>query len=360
MLLTLPARAEKSPQAAADALVEKARAALAWNEHDSARRYVDAAIKMVPNHGGAQFLRCSMDIAEADAASRGFVDRETVTEDLKAAADSCGKAAESDHDPSRRSSVLAMRLRALLMCESWDDAATVFEALIAAAPDDGRLVGGYAAALDRAGHADESRAAMEQAATRGPEFDRATRFEFIWDRFDCKDEARLGPMIAKLQAEETDLRRRAVLDMLSELLTAQDESVMLGFLRLVDTDTLNRPELDKLWLTIAGPPNAAKINPSEANAELEARGLQLPVLLRKVAPVYPRTAQDQRLTGTVLVLARINVDGSVGPAWVVRATSLVFERSAIEAVLARRYAPARRGGEAIPLPFTIRIDFRFR
>jgi TonB family protein len=360
MLLTLPARAEKSPQEAADALVEKAQAALAWQELASARRYVDAAIKKVPNHAGAQFLRCSMDIAEADAASRGFVERKAVTEDLKVAADSCGQAAESNQDPARRASVLSLRLRALLMCESWDDAATVFEALIAAAPDDGRLVGGYAAALDRAGRADESRAAMERAATRGPEFDRAARFEFIWDRFDCKDEARLSPMIAALQGEETDLRRRTVLDVLGDALTEHDESALLGFLRLVETHTLNRQELDKLWLTIEGPPKPDQKGLPEAKAELEAKGIQLPVLLRKVAPVYPEIARVIRQTGRVLVLARINVDGSVAPAWIVRATSQLFEQPAIEAVLARRYTPAKRGGEAIPLPFTIRIDFRLR
>ena len=360
MLMTLPARAERSPQAAADALLEKARAALESYELASARWYVDAAIKKVPNHAEAQFLRCSMDIAEADDASRGFVARKKVTEYLKAAADSCGRAAESNQDVSRRASILGLRLRALLMSESWDDAATVFETLIAAAPDDGRLVGGYAAALDRAGRADESRAAMERAATRGPEFDRAARFEFIWDRFDRKDEARLRPMIATLQAEETDLRRRAVLDVLSDALTAHDESVLLGFLRLVNTDTLNRPELDRLWLTIAGPPKAKAKGPSETRAELEAKGIQLPVILRKVAPVYPPIALVRRETGTVLVLARINVDGSVGPAWIARATSLLFARSAIEAVLARRYTPATRLGEAIPLPFTIRIDFRLR
>jgi TonB family protein len=360
MLLTLPAHAGKSPQAAADALVEKARVAIKSYQLASARWYVEAAIKKVPNHAEAQFLRCSMDVAEADAAARGFVERKQVTEGLKAAADSCGQAAESNQDPSRRASLLGLRLRALLMGESWDDAATLFEALIAAAPDDGRLVGGYAAALDRAGRADDSRAAMERAERRGPEFDRAARFEFIWDRFDCKDDTRLRPMIATLRAEETDLRRRAVLEVLGDALTAQDESVLLGFLRLLDTDTLNRPELDKLWLTIAGPPMAKDEGASATRAELEAKGIQLPVAVRTVAPTYPEIARVRRQTGTVLVLARINVDGSVGPAWIARATSPVFAQSAIEAVLARRYTPATRLGEAIPLPFTIRVDFRFR
>src|SRR5258705_12469972 len=129
-----------------------------------------------------------MDVAEADAGSHVFVERKKVTEALKAAADACGKAEESNQEASRRASILGMRLRALLMSDSWDDAARVFEALITAAPDDGRLVGGYAATLDRAGRADESRAAMERTATRGPEFDRAARFDFIWDRFDRKDD----------------------------------------------------------------------------------------------------------------------------------------------------------------------------
>jgi TonB family protein len=360
LLLTSPARAEKSPQAAADSLVEKAQAALESYDFASARWYVASASKKVPNHAGAQFLRCSLDIAEADAAWRGFVEREKVTEALKAAADSCGQAAESNPDHSRRASSLRLRLRALLTSESWDDATRTFEPLIAAAPDDGRLVGGYAATLDRAGRADESRAAMERAAARGPEFDRAARFEFIWDRFDYKNDARLRPMIATLQQEETDLRRRAVLDVLGDALMARDERVLLGFLRLVDTDTLNRPELDKLWLTITEPPKGKEEEPSGTRGELEAKGIQLPVILRRVEPVYPEIARARRQSGKVIVLARINVDGSVGPAWIARATSPVFARSAIEAVLARRYTPATRLGEAIPLPYTIRIDFRLR
>jgi TonB family protein len=359
MLLTLPAHAAKSPQVAADALVLKAQAALESYDFASARWYVASAIKKVPNHAGAQFLRCVMDVAEADAASRGFIERKKVTEALKTAADSCGQAAESNEDASRRATLLGLRLRALLMIGSWDDATGVFEALIAGAPDDGRLVGGYAATLDRAGHADQSRAAMERAATRGSEFDRAARFEFIWDRFDRKDDARLVPMIATLQQEETDPRRRAVLDVLGTALTAHDESVLLGFLRLVENDTLNRPELDKLWLTIEGPPEAKEEEPAVVGAKLEAKGIQLPVVLQKVAPVYPEIARVRRQTGIVIVLARINVDGSVGPAWIVRATSPVFARSAIDAVLARRYSPATRSGEPIPLPFTIRVDFRF-
>lgn len=358
MLLTLPARAARSPQAAADALVEKAQAALESYDLATARWYVDSAMKKVPNHAAAHFLRCATDIAEADAASRGFVDRKKVTKTVQEAADTCGRAAESSDDPSRRTIVLRLRLRALLMCDSWDDATKVFEDLIAAAPDDGRLVGGYAAALDRAGRAAESGDAMERAATRGVEFDRAARFEFIWDRFDRKDGARLRSMIATLQVEETDLRRLAVLDVLGRALTVRDETVLLGFLRLVDTNTLNRPELDKLWLTITGPLEAEAQAAAEARAALEARGIQVPVVRRKVSPVYPEIARARRQTGRVIVLARINVDGSVGPAWIARTTSPVFARAALEAVLARRYSPATRAGEAIPLPFTIRIDFK--
>lgn len=201
---------------------------------------------------------------------------------------------------------------------------------------------------------------MERAALRGPEFDRAARFEFVWDRFDLKDEVRLRPMITTLRADETDPRRRAVLGVLDDAFIPDDESALLGFLGLVDAATLNRPELDKLWLTIAGWPKVKDEESGESNARLEARGIQLPVVTTKVAPGYPQVARARRQSGKVLVLARINVDGSVGPAWIARATSPVFARSAIEAVLARRYTPAKRSGEAIPLPFTIGVDYRLR
>ncbi len=346
-----------APRSAVDKLVDTAQAEFSAHRYYAAQRALDAALKRDPDHPGANFTRCTWAMFDADIASRGDTDRDKVVNQYRSAAAICGHAAERSDDASRESSALGLQLRALLACASWSDAAAVLELLIEGSPDDGRFVGGYAAALDRAGRTEESGAAMGRAAARGPEFDRAARFEFVWDRFEPDDAERIGSMIAALEGEETDPRRRAVLRVLHAALTAGDENLLLEFLELVETKTLNRPELDKLWLTIAGPPG-----PSEApwTRRLKAvpPDIELPVLVKRVDPVYPRAAARARVEGHVIVLARINVDGSVAPVWIVRTTSQDFVSAAVEAISARRYRPATRLGEPIAIPFTIRVAFK--
>jgi protein TonB len=85
-----------------------------------------------------------------------------------------------------------------------------------------------------------------------------------------------------------------------------------------------------------------------------------PRLVEGLEPVYPDAARRAYLEGRVIILAKIKVDGSVGSPWFVRGSHRIFAESAGKAVLTRRYTPATRNGEPIPIPFTIRIDFRFR
>jgi TonB family protein len=152
-----------------------------------------------------------------------------------------------------------------------------------------------------------------------------------------------------------------VLETLQSATGGADDNSLLRFLDLVASGVLTRPELDHLWEALVPDRRSQDLeNPAAANLRFEHRGVVLPQLVKQVNPVYPPAAQAAHLEGRVILLARINVDGTVGPSWVVRAAARVFAASAEEAVLARRYTPAQRNGEAIPLPFTIRVDFRLR
>lgn len=358
--LAAPAGAADTPDAKAEKHLDRARAYLAGGHHDMALASLKTAVKAAPDHPDANEMLCTLTMGRADADARGYTPVKTIVNELKDAAAACGHAADVSPDAASRTRLRNLRLRALMMVESWDEAAAVFETLIAASPDDGRLVGGYAAVLDHAGRIDESRAALDRAASRGADFDRAARFEFVWDRFECCKDPRLMPMVAALLAEETDPRRLAVLGVLHEGLAQHERAFLLRFLDLIDQATLNRPELDRLWWAIAGRPSDS--DRIRGTGYLEEQGIESPVLTQRVDPVYPAAARERRKSGRVIVLARINVDGTVSPVWVVRAptTSPEFAPAAVEAVLRRRYVAAKQHGEPIPLPWMIRVDFRTR
>ena len=348
------AKAPKGP----DAWVAQARIEVSAGRLDVARKYLETAIKREHAHADAHFLLCGVEAAEADRLVRGYGTREQVERELGEAANVCGMAAEHNPDPKRRSSILASRLRSQIDGERWAEAAGTFEALMAGAPDDGRLLGGYAAMLDRAGRPDESAAALERAATKGADFGRAARFEFVWDRYDRKD-AQLGPMIESLRAEESDPRKVAILDLMIHANQDEGDAVMLDFLDLVGSNVLAWAELDRLWKSVAGPVPRGESRPWTVGLKT-LEGLELPRLQEKTEPRYPEYERDQREEGRVELLARIEKDGTVGPIWVTRTSGPSFAAEAIKAVRDWRYVPARRAGEIVPFPWTIRVDFRLR
>jgi len=68
-------------------------------------------------------------------------------------------------------------------------------------------------------------------------------------------------------------------------------------------------------------------------------------LLQKVDPVYPQLMLAAKRTGTVVLDATINADGSIGDVKVLQSLGPLFDRSAMQAVKQWRYSPP--GFEAI-------------
>jgi TonB family protein len=340
-----------------DALLERARSEISSHRLVEARLTVRSILRKAPVHPEANAMLCGLMVTDADALATAGGREKSVNKKWNEAAAQCGRAAAVNTGEATEGSLQRLRLRALLRVKAWDDAAATFETLIAASPGDGRYVGGYAASLDWAGRGDEGRAALQAASGRGPDFDRAARFEFIWDRFDPADHARLRDMITSLKTEDTDPQHLAVLAVLETALGDGYMNALLGFLDLVDRGILSRPELEKLWTTISSPREG--VNDAQAE-KLDFADLELPTMLHQVDPIYPRSAVDRRISGKVIVLARINLDGTVNPAWIIQITDPVFAEASLRSVLARRYTPAKQKGEPIAFPFTIRVDFRIR
>ncbi len=80
------------------------------------------------------------------------------------------------------------------------------------------------------------------------------------------------------------------------------------------------------------------------------------VNLRTVRPVYPDHAKRAGLTGKVFLKFKINVDGTVSDAKVLKGDD-VFRQPAIDAVNQFRFKPAEIGGKPVPVWMSQRIVF---
>lgn len=74
-------------------------------------------------------------------------------------------------------------------------------------------------------------------------------------------------------------------------------------------------------------------------------GDYLPIV--KVAPIYPRRAQERGLSGYVIVEFTVTKLGTVADARVVESSNSVFDRSAVKAALKFKYKPKVVDGEPI-------------
>lgn len=81
-----------------------------------------------------------------------------------------------------------------------------------------------------------------------------------------------------------------------------------------------------------------------------------PTKIKDVRPVYPDVAQQARVTGVVIIEARIEPDGHVGQAHGLRSIPLL-DQAAIEAVLQWKFTPTLMNGQAVPVVMTVTVNF---
>jgi TonB family protein len=86
-------------------------------------------------------------------------------------------------------------------------------------------------------------------------------------------------------------------------------------------------------------------------------GVVLPEIVKKIEPVYPAYARDHRISGKVVLQATVMKDGSVHFVHILKSTDPSLNDAAVEAVRQWRYKPALKHGAAVPVQYTIRVDF---
>jgi protein TonB len=102
---------------------------------------------------------------------------------------------------------------------------------------------------------------------------------------------------------------------------------------------------------VAAPPPPPPARPMRVHA-----GMQAPVKVVHVDPIYPAIAQTARVQGVVILEAIIDERGLVKSVSVLRSIPLL-DRAAEDAVRQWRFTPARLNGEAVPVVMTVTVRF---
>ena len=81
-----------------------------------------------------------------------------------------------------------------------------------------------------------------------------------------------------------------------------------------------------------------------------------PTKVKDVAPVYPPIAQSARVQGTVIIEARVEPDGHVSNARVLRSIPLL-DKAAMDAVMQWEFTPTLVNGKPVPVVVTTTLQF---
>jgi protein TonB len=82
-----------------------------------------------------------------------------------------------------------------------------------------------------------------------------------------------------------------------------------------------------------------------------------PLKIRDVKPVYPEIARAAAVSGIVILEIRIDTEGSVTDARVLRSIALL-DQAALDAVYQWRFTPTVLNGQAVPVIMTVTVNFR--
>ena len=87
------------------------------------------------------------------------------------------------------------------------------------------------------------------------------------------------------------------------------------------------------------------------------KGMTPPKATHAPDPQYPEIPAYEERNGVVVMLVGINVHGHVEPVRVVRSSSKVFEKSAVDTVRKWKFKPAKKDGQAVPVQVTVEMKF---
>ncbi len=81
-----------------------------------------------------------------------------------------------------------------------------------------------------------------------------------------------------------------------------------------------------------------------------------PIKLKHVNPIYPADAKEKKITGVVILEARVEADGRILEARVLRSIP-ELDQAALDAVKQWEFTPSVADGEATPVMMTITVQF---
>jgi len=85
-------------------------------------------------------------------------------------------------------------------------------------------------------------------------------------------------------------------------------------------------------------------------------GVKPPTKVRDVKPVYPQEARDAGIQGVVIIEARVEPDGTVGNARVLRSVP-ELDQAALGAVMQWQFIPTLMNGQPVPVIMTVTVNF---
>ena len=84
--------------------------------------------------------------------------------------------------------------------------------------------------------------------------------------------------------------------------------------------------------------------------------IKAPTKVKNVSPAYPIHAQEAKVQGVVIIEARIERDGTVSRARVLRSIPMLDD-AAVEAVRQWEFTPTLMNGAPVPVMMTVTVNF---
>jgi TonB family protein len=104
-------------------------------------------------------------------------------------------------------------------------------------------------------------------------------------------------------------------------------------------------------------PEVMEFKPARENGALRVGGeIKPPVKIKDVSPVYPPVAREAGVSGVVILEVRIDTDGNVEQARVLKSIPLLDE-AALDAVKQWRFVPTLLNGAPVPIMMTVTVNF---
>ena len=206
------------------------------------------------------------------------------------------------------------------------------------------------ATLDQNGRIAEVRLVAITAKGRNPEFSVNFTNAGVQDRDNLLG-LQLGKHDAALAASAIDALVQAAIDSAKSWVYETPADGPISF----SVGFRFSPDMEAAATEPASPGGA----PRRDNAVRVSGKTTPPAKIHDVRPAYPRLAQSARVQGVVIIEGRIEQDGTVSHAQVLRSIPLL-DQAALDAVLQWRFTPTLVDGKPVPVIMTVTVNFSLR